>query len=417
MSSPPSVTERTIQYRIVQMQNVVIVGTGHAGVSVAEHLRRFEADVSIALVGRERELPYHRPPLSKSLLANEEGLNALRPESFYDSNEIALNVGRDVTAVDRHARSIQFADGRTCPYDVLVLATGSQPRRLHIDGEDHPDVMTLRDAADARRLRARLRDGRRIAVVGGGYLGLEVAAAATGLGTQVTLIEREPMLMPRVASGEVAEFIAAVHRARGVRLFVGTEVQGIEHGSSGRHAIRTVDGRVVECDTVLVAIGATPNVGLAENSGLQCAGGILVDGAGVTSDPSVLAAGDAAVPRERMQRLESVPAAVDQGRLAAAWIASGATPAPQTPWFWSDQFDIRLQMAGPLVQGRESVLRGTPSDGKFAVFHLADGRVQAVETVNSPLDFAAGKRLIEHASKVDPAVLRDVDSALMSLTR
>jgi 3-phenylpropionate/trans-cinnamate dioxygenase ferredoxin reductase subunit len=401
---------------------IVIAGAGHAGGSAAAFLRQYGWKGGITLVGEEPVLPYQRPPLSKAWLKREataESL-ALRPARFYTQFNIEARLGTRVTGIDRAAQRIGLSDGDSLPYARLILATGAAPRRLGLPGEALSGVLALRSAADADALAAVLGPGRRLAIIGGGYIGLEVAASARALGAEAVVIEREPRVLARVAGAQLSAFLEAHHRAQGVAVLVDAAVEAIEGKAGAACGVRLKDGRLIGCDAVLVGIGAAPNDALAVAAGLHCSGGITVDLAARTADPAIYAIGDCTrrpLPLYgREARLESVPNAIEQAKQAAANICGRPPPPPEVPWFWSDQYDLRLQMAGLAFDPAEAVLRGNPDGGSFAVFHLAaDHRVLAVEAVNAPADFMAGRILVTKQRQVAPAVLRDAAQSLKDI--
>ncbi len=402
---------------------IIIAGAGHAGGSAAAFLRQYGWKGGIVLVGEEPNAPYQRPPLSKAWLKGEataESL-ALRPARFYVQQNIELRLATRVTAVDRAARRVTLSDGTSLDYERLILALGARPRRLPLPGAELAGVLALRGTADADALQAALGPGRRLAVIGGGYIGLEVAASARALGAEVVVIEREARVLARVAGHTLSAFLEAQHRARGVEILTQAQVAAIE-GSGGRAAaVLLADGRRIPCDIVLIGVGAVPNSELAEAAGLDCAGGVVVDLAARTSDPAIYAIGDCTqrpLPLYgRTGRLESVPNAIEQAKHAAADICGRAPPPPEVPWFWSDQFDLRLQMAGLAFDAHEAVVRGDTDGPGFAVFHLdADHRVLAVEAVNAPADFMAGRLLAAKQARVAPALLRDTARPLKDFT-
>ena len=401
---------------------IVIAGAGHAGGSAAAFLRQYGWKGAITLVGEEPLLPYQRPPLSKAWLKGEATADtlALRPERFYVQQRIATRLGTRVTAIDRAGRRLSLADGATLPYDHLILATGASPRRLGLPGETLRGVLALRSAADADALAAMLGPGRRIAIIGGGYIGLEVAASARALGASAVVIEREPRVLARVAGHALSTHLEARHRAEGVELLLEAAVEAIEGEAGAATAVHLVDGRRIPCDAVLVGIGAVPNDDLAAACGLETGGGITVDLAARTSDPLIHAVGDCTrrpLPLYgREARLESVPNAIEQAKQAAADICGRPPPVPEVPWFWSDQYDLRLQIAGLAFDPAEAVVRGEPNGAGFAVFHLAaDHRVLAVEAVNAPAEFMAGRILVSKQRQVAPRLLGDAATPLKDL--
>jgi 3-phenylpropionate/trans-cinnamate dioxygenase ferredoxin reductase subunit len=403
-------------------ERVVIVGAGHAGGSAAALLRQYRWPGAVTLIGAERVAPYQRPPLSKAWLKGEQELAdlLLRPAAFYPANGIDLRLGCEAIAIDISHRCVVLSDGERVAYDHLMLATGCHARTLPVPGHQLDGIAALRTLADADRLRPLLHAGARIAIIGAGYIGLEVAASARSRGAEVVVIEREPRVLPRVASAPLSEFFRQRHTAAGVRIITAAAVEAFE-GRNGRvAAVRLSDGECVGCDAVLVGIGAAPNEALARPAGLVCDNGIRVDLAARTSDPGIHAIGDCThrpVPLyERNCRLESVPNALEQAKQAAADLCRRPPPPPEVPWFWSDQYDLRLQIAGLPFDVAETVLRGDPASGSFAVFHLTqDGTVQTVEAVNAPAEFMAGRMMIGRRRRVVASRLADVSCSIREL--
>lgn len=406
-----------------QDQHVVIVGAGHAGGSMASLLRQQGFDGRITLLGQETTAPYQRPPLSKAWLKADASADELllKPLAYYDGVRIGLQLGATVTAIDTGAQTVAFNDGRQLGYDHLVLATGAGARRLQIPGHELDGILYLRDVGDAQRLRAALAGARRIGIIGGGYIGLEVAASARALGVGAVIIEREARLLSRVASAAISSFFQHRHEEQGVDFILGAGVAAIE-GEAGRVAgVRLADGSLVDCDLLLVGIGAIPNDALAASAGLAVDGGVVVDADARTSVPNVYAIGDLAlrpVPFcARRCRVESIPNALDGARRAACAIVGKDCPADEVPWFWSDQYDVKLQIAGIAGEIDRIVVRGAPDSGRFSVFHLRANVLQAAEVVNAPGDFLAAKKGIASGRVVDPERLADPDTPVMSLFR
>lgn len=401
------------------MTKVLIIGAGHAGGSAAALLRQYGFEGEIVLAGEEAAPPYQRPPLSKAWLKGEAGLEdlLLRPESFYAEQKIDLRTGMTATAIDASARTVTFADGTIEPYDVLILATGSTARKLAIPGADRPELLELRTLDDAERLKAALAPGRRLAVVGGGYVGLEAAASARALGAEAVVIERMDRVLARVASQPLSAFFTDLHRRHGVEILTGADVAGFEDDG-----VRLADGTLIAADAVLVGVGALAREALARTAGLACENGVVVDAAARTSAPAIYAIGDVTrrpipVHGGLMHRLESVPNALEQAKQAASALVGRPAPAPEVPWFWSDQYDVKLQIAGLPFEADHQVVRGDPASGGFAVFHLNGDQIVCVEAVNAPAEFMGGRLLIGKGTPVDPALLADPAVSIKAVAR
>jgi 3-phenylpropionate/trans-cinnamate dioxygenase ferredoxin reductase subunit len=388
----------------------VVVGGGHAGVTLAAQLRQGGHRGEIVVIGDEVDLPYHRPPLSKKFVEGELE-QSLRPVRFYPEQGITLRLGEGVSRIDLARRRVCATDGSLFAYDALVLATGAAPRSLRVPGAGLGGVVTLRTLDDARTLRKHLTQDRRVVIIGGGYIGMEVAAAAQARGIDVTIVEREHRVLARVASPELSGILASYHRKRGTTIITGAEVRRLTGGAGQVRAVVLSDGTVLPCDVVVVGVGAVPRDELAVGARLECDGGIVVDDRGRTSDPAVFAIGD--VTRrpvagvDRLMRLESIQSATEQARRASAVILGQEPPAAEVPWFWSDQFDLKLKIGGVVTAGRGVVRRGDASSGHFALFQHDNGVVTAVETANAPADFMAGKSLIASHRRIDPSRLAD----------
>lgn len=400
---------------------VVIVGAGQAGMQLAMSLRQQGSPAPITLIGEEAWPPYERPPLSKAFLVGElaEERLVLRKRQAYADLDIDLRLATRVTALDRTARTVTTERGEVLPYGVCVLATGSRARHLHVPGADLDGIATLRGIDDAKHLRDRVRPGLRAAVVGGGYIGMEIAASLTKLGAAVTVIEALPRVMSRGVAPLVADHVAAVHRAKGVRLELGTGVAAFA-GDEAVRAVRLADGREIAAELVVVGIGAAINDELAAAAGLATDGGVIVDACARTADPAIFAIGDVAVQDHaflaRRVRLESVQNATDQAKAVARTIATGQpVPMAEVPWFWTQQFDLMIQMVGIADDGLEWVLRGDPAAGRFALYGLTGGVVTAVQAVNSGGDYALGRRLVRERVAVAAAMLEDPTSDLKAV--
>jgi 3-phenylpropionate/trans-cinnamate dioxygenase ferredoxin reductase subunit len=394
--------------------HVVIVGAGHAGGTAAALLRQYGHAGPITLIGEEPIPPYQRPPLSKAWLkgeANAEDL-ALKPLEFYAEHGIDFRPSVTATALNRGAKSVALSNGSSVGYDALILATGARAIALPIEGRDLAGVMFLRTAADAEALKATVGPGKKLAVVGGGYIGLEVAASGRALGAEVVVLEKEERLLARVACKTLSDFFQGYHEQQGVRFELGCTVVGFEGAGGQVTGVKLADGRTVGCDAVVVGVGAHPNDELAKDAGLECARGVVVDlDARSVSDSNVFAIGDVAhrpMPiYERMFRMESVPNALEQAKQAASAITGRPRPAGECPWQWSDQYDLKLQIAGYAFDVDEILVRGDPAGAKFAVFHLKGDQVQSVEAINAPPEFMMGKMLILNRKPVNKAKLAD----------
>lgn len=399
------------------MTKVLIVGAGHAGGSAAAVLRQYGFEGEIVLAGAEPVAPYQRPPLSKAWLKGEAGEEELllRPESFYAEQRIDLRRGVRATAIDRAAKTVAFDDGAVETYDRLILALGARARRLEGPGWDDPRVLVLRDMADAEALKSALKPGARLVVIGAGYVGLEAAASARALGAEAVVLEREGRALSRVASAFVGDFLADYHGRRGVEVVSGAAVIGVEASEQGL-TVRVQGRDDLVADVVLVGVGAVAETGLAEAAGLDCRDGVIVDDQARTSDQAIFAIGDMTrrpVPVLGLTdvRLESVPSALEQAKQAAAAIVGRAPPPPEVPWFWSDQYDLKIQIAGLPIGADARVVRGQvdPSmPGGFAVFHLKGDRIVCVEAVNAPAEFMGGRMMIQKDQAVDVARLADL---------
>ncbi len=399
-------------------QTIVIIGAGQAGAQAVATLRAEGFAGAITMVGDEPFAPYQRPPLSKAYLMGtmERERLFLKPDAFYKEAHCELILGVTARAIDRAAKTVALSDGRKLSYDKLLLATGTRVRKIACPGADLPGVHYLRDIADVDRLRAVFGKGKRLAIVGGGYIGLEVAAVAAKHGLDVTVFEALDRLMARTASQPVSAFYETAHREAGVRLRLNTAIEGFE-GKGRIEAVRA-GGKLYPADIALVGIGVVPNVELAKDAGLACTDGIVVDLNCATSDPAIFAAGDCTnhVGREGVAlRLECVQNAIDQAKHAALAMAGKPQAYREVPWFWSDQYDLKLQIAGLARPTDTLVLRGDPATRKFAVFHLRDGAVAAVEAVNAAPEYLVGRKLIAQGARVAAERLSDTAIAMKSL--
>jgi 3-phenylpropionate/trans-cinnamate dioxygenase ferredoxin reductase subunit len=394
----------------------LVVGASHAGVQVAAGLRQQGWSGEVVVVGDEPALPYHRPPLSKAYLAGTSSLQdlALRKAEFYAKHDIRL-VQSTVTQVDRAAQQVGLNDGTTMGYTHLALCTGGRVRTLDVSGIDLPGVFYLRTFADVESIRALAASGSHAVIVGGGYVGLETAASLRALGLDVTVLEAAERVLERVTAPEVSAFYERVHRDAGVVIRTGAQVSAM----AGDQRVREVvlrGGERIPADLVVVGVGLVPNTELAAEAGLYVENGIVIDDLARTSDPRIVAAGDCASHRmaryDRLVRLESVPSAGEQAKTAAATLCGKERPIAALPWFWSEQYDLKLQIAGLNLGYDELVLSGDPSrDRDFTCYYLQQGRLLAADCVNRPRDFLKAKQLISQGLGVDRAQLESAAAA------
>jgi 3-phenylpropionate/trans-cinnamate dioxygenase ferredoxin reductase subunit len=395
-----------------EVQRVAIIGAGQAGGQAAYSLRLAGFDGAITLIGDEPAPPYQRPPLSKAYLKGELEAERLflKPLEYYAEHGVELITGNAATAIDLRSRQVKLAKGPAVGWDRLVIATGARPRKLTLPGADLEGVTDLRTLADVDRLKAMAVRGARMVVVGAGYIGLEAAAVGAQLGLKVTVLEALPQVLSRVAGAEIGAFYARTHREAGTDIRLNARLEAFE-GMGRVSGVRLAGGEVIPCDFALVGIGILPNIELAQAAGLKCGNGVIVDAQGRTGDPNVFAAGDVAwrplVHYGREGRLESVHNAIEGGKIAAAAILGAPPPAIEAPWFWSDQFDLKLQTAGLWTGADQQILRGDPQTRAFGVFYLKEGRVIAVDAVNSPPEYLVGKKLVAAKATVAPGELAD----------
>ena len=409
--------------RVMERADVVIVGTGHGGAQTAIALRQLGFSGSVRMLGRERDLPYERPPLSKEYLAGDKPFERLllRPPAFWAEREIAIEGGVNVVSLDPRARVLRLLDGRQVAYGALVWAGGGDARRLSCGGADLTGIHSVRNRADVDALRAELAAGaRRVVVAGGGYIGLEAAAVLRKLGCEVVVVEREAQLLARVAGEDLARFYQAAHEAEGVAVLLEQSVATVL-GANGRVAgVRLASGEELACDTVIVGIGIVPSVGPLIAAGAAGANGVDVDEYCRTSLEDVYAVGDCAAHANAFAggaviRLESVQNANDMAGVAARAICGELRPYRAVPWFWSNQYDLRLQTVGLSAGHDTAVVRGRPEERRFSVVYLREGRVAALDCVNMTRDYAQGRKLVEAGAIVEPAALLDPDVPLSTL--
>ena len=402
--------------------DVVIVGAGHGGAQCAIALRQGGFTGTVAMIGREPEPPYERPPLSKEYFAREKTFDRLyiRPPQFWEEKQIDMVLGTEVLSVDPAAKQLSLSDGSTCTYGVLVWATGGDPRRLTCPGADLAGVHAVRTKADCDQLMGEIDGGvRNIAVIGGGYIGLEAAAVLSKLSCKVTLLEALPRVLARVAGPELSAFYEAEHRAHGVDLRTGVGVEALE-GEGRVSGVRLADSTVIPAEAVIVGIGIVPSVGPLIAAGAAGGNGVDVDEYCRTSLPDIYAIGDCAAfacayAGGTVMRVESVQNANDQATCVAKAILGDAKPYHAFPWFWSNQYDLRLQTAGLSVGYDQTVVRGNVADRSFSVIYLKQGRMIAIDCVNMVKDYVQGRKLIEAGASPDPAQLADASVPLKEL--
>jgi 3-phenylpropionate/trans-cinnamate dioxygenase ferredoxin reductase subunit len=407
----------------MQRYDVLIVGGGHAGGQAAIALRQGGYAGSIALVSSEPEAPYERPPLSKDYLAGDKSFDRLllRAETFWAEREITMLLGRTVVAVDAEAHTVALAEGAVLGYGKLVWAAGGSPRRLTCAGHDLRGVHAVRTRADVDAMIAELPAAGQVVVIGGGYIGLEAAAVLTKFGKRVVLLEALDRVLARVAGEALSRFFEAEHRAHGVDLRLGARVERLE-GESGRvTGVRLADGEIVPAQMVVVGIGIEPAVAPLLAAGAAGGNGVAVDDRCRASLPDVLAIGDCALHANRFAgdawiRLESVQNANDQAAIAATLIRTGESgPYDAVPWFWSNQYDLKLQTVGLSIGHDQAVLRGDPAARSFSVVYLREGRVVALDCVNAVKDYVQGRKLVVDGARVDPADLADASLPLKEM--
>ena len=403
-------------------RHIVIVGGGQAAAQAILTLRQRKFAGRITLVGEEDLPPYQRPPLSKKYLAGELARERLflRPLAFYEKNGVEMRLGVRAEEIEPDRRRVRLDDGPTMEYDGLLLATGSRVRRLNIPGSDLPGIHYVRNVADVDRISEAVKPGNRLVVVGAGYIGLEVAAVAVTKGLRVTVLEAVDRVMARVVCPEVSHFYFDYHTRSGVDIRCSTMIDGFV-GNGRVEAVSAASGEQFPCDMAIIGIGIEPVVEPASSAGLACEDGIRVDEFARTDDKAIVAAGDCTNHPSRLYgrgvRLESVQNAIDQAKVAAASLLGENQPYDSVPWFWSDQYDVKLQIGGLSQHHDQVVLRGDQSANSFAAFYLRDGNLLAVDAVNSPKEFMLGKRLIMRRAAPSPEQLADPETDLAELLK
>ena len=397
--------------------HILVIGAGHAAGQLATSLRQAGHPGQITLVGEEAAPPYQRPPLSKKYLAGELEADRLlfKPQDFYEKQDVSLALGRRVASIDVDAAQVTLDDGEHMSWDRLVLATGSRVRRLDVPGSGLAGVHYLRTTADVDAIREDFEHAKRLVIVGGGYIGLEVASVAAARGMSVHVVEQESRLLSRVVSPDISEFYHRVHTDAGVQIHLDCGVTGFD-GEGRVSAVRLADGGSLDADLVVIGIGVVPNVELAQDAGLACDNGVLVDEYCRTADPRIFAIGDCTNHPNpllgRRLRLESVPNALEQAKAAAATLTGKPTEYAQVPWFWSDQYDLKLQIVGLTDGYDQTVVRGDMAARQFACFYLKQGRLIAVDAVNSPREFMFSKPAVAVGARIPADVLSDPAQSL-----
>jgi len=393
--------------------SIIIAGAGHAAGQVAVSLRQDGFRGRIVMVGEEPYLPYQRPPLSKKYLSGELELERMfiRHRKFYDEHDIDIRLSTRVEKINRGEQTVILSDGQTEPYHCLVLATGSRVRKLRIPGHDLGGIHYLRSIEDVHRIREDFRPGARLVIIGAGYIGMETAAVAVTHGLDVTVVETADRIMARALAPEVSAFFDQVHRDAGVRILCGRDPQAEILGDGRVASLRGADGLELPADLIIAGIGIVPTTDIAEEAGLECNNGIVVDECCRTSDPHILAIGDCTNhPNHllgRRLRLESVHNAQEQAKTAAATLCGKLKPYNQVPWFWSDQYDLKLQIVGLSGDHDQVIIRGDFADRSFAAFYMKGDLLIAVDAVNSGREFMLSKKLIAQGARLEPEILAD----------
>ena len=407
----------------MEKADIVIVGAGHGGAQAAIALRQRGFEGSILMIGRDSEPPYERPPLSKEYLAREKEFQRIyiRPPQFWGDKGVTLRLGASVTEVDPQAHTLTLSNGSTVEYGKLIWATGGDPRRLSCSGSDLAGVHGVRDRADVDRMMSELDAGaKRVVVIGGGYIGLEAAAVLTKLGCEVVLLEALPRVLARVAGEQLSDFYQAEHRAHGVEVRLEVAVDCLEGADGKLTGVKLADGEVLPADMVVVGIGIIPAVGPLITAGAAGANGVDVDEFCRTSLPDIYAIGDCAAHANGFAagaviRLESVQNANDMANTAAKDIMGEPEAYHALPWFWSNQYDLKLQTAGLSIGHDAAVLRGDPATRSFSVIYLKDGKVIALDCVNAVKDYVQGRKLVEAKAEITPERLADADTPLKEM--
>jgi 3-phenylpropionate/trans-cinnamate dioxygenase ferredoxin reductase subunit len=402
-------------------KNVLIIGAGQAATQAVASLRQFGYGGNITILGDEGVAPYQRPPLSKAYLMGDIGLSRLqfRGEDQWTKDGVELRVSDPAIRIDRHAKTVETKSGIKIGYDKLIIATGSRVREISCEGSSLKGINYLRTLGQSDKLKADMEGAKSITIIGAGYIGLEVAAIARKKGLEVNVIELAPRVLARVATPVISEYFEDLHAKYGVNIITNSGVKAFV-GKDKVQKVLLDDGREIAADVVLVGIGIIPNSEIASETGVICNNGIDVDNNALTNDKDIYACGDCCNRHLELydinMRLESVHNAIEQAKLAAAHIVGVEPPKLDTPWFWSDQYDIKLQIAGISNGASQHVIRGNPGEDKFAVFHLNDeNRVLAIDAVNSPGEFLIGKKLVMARAIIAPHLISDSEISMKEL--
>lgn len=402
------------------MKQCIIIGASHAGAQLCVSLRQGGWEGGITVIGDEPDLPYHRPPLSKDFLSGNKEIDdiLIRPASVYETANVELKLGVRVGAIDREAKTVLTDDGETLPYDKLILATGARVRHLPVPGEDLEGVFYLRDTADVRAIKDSVAEGKRAVIIGGGYIGLETAASLRKQGMAVTVLEAMPRILQRVTAPELSSFYKRIHSEEGVTILEGVMASEIKQTGQALSVVTSCE-KSFDADMVIIGIGVIPNLELAEMAGLDIGNGIEVNSFCQTSDPDIYGAGDVTWHfnpiYDRHIRLESVPNATEQAKIVALHINGNPKAYNSLPWFWSDQFDLKLQIAG-LSEGYDDIIIRGDIEGSrsFAAFYFKGDKILAVDAVNSPREFMFTKMALTKGQSLDKAILSDMNADLKS---
>jgi 3-phenylpropionate/trans-cinnamate dioxygenase ferredoxin reductase subunit len=404
------------------IEKIIIIGAGQAAIQLAHSLRAKKFDGAIRIIGEENYPAYQRPPLSKAFLKGDlpEERLFLKPPSYYENKAITLLKGVKVEKIDRQQKKVHCSNGETYPFDKLIIATGSRPRTIpELDGLEN--VAVMRDIEDAKSLKSRLSDIKKLALIGGGYIGLEAAAVIRQLGIEVTVVERMPKLLARVTGDEVAEYFLKLHQENGVDIKLNAEVSEFVTNNKHITAIQLSNGESIPTDMVLLGIGVLPNQELAIDAELERDNGIVVDEDALTSDPNIYAIGDCSMRplsgQKTKLRLESVPNAIDQAEIVTSHIVGLNRPAFDPPWFWSDQYKTKIQTVGLFSRYTDTVIRGDVDNGKFAVFYFEGEQFIAVDAINDPQSFMASKQILKLGLPLTKAVVANEGVSMMDILK